>query len=165
MCDLRKEIENVAQFDVPVLITGETGTGKELVAKAIHGSSARSSQPFVAINCAAMTSELFESEVFGHEKGAFTSATKHDGLFVQASGGTLFLDEIGDLDLRAQAKLLRVLNDGTFRPVRIALERAYHLRHECRYSGSRSQRQLSGRSRISAGEGAGPNAVIASDDI
>jgi len=103
-------IEQVAAIDVAVLITGENGTGKELVARAIHSGSPRGSAPFVDVNCAAIPHELIESELFGHEAGAFTGATKRRlGKFEQASGGTIFLDEIGDMSEAAQAKILRVL--------------------------------------------------------
>jgi DNA-binding NtrC family response regulator len=101
-----------------VLLQGESGTGKDLVAKAIHYSSRRADNPFIAINCAAIPSTLMESELFGYEKGAFTDAkARKEGLFEQAEGGTLFLDEIGELELGLQAKLLRVLEEGAFRRV------------------------------------------------
>jgi two-component system nitrogen regulation response regulator NtrX len=104
--------DRVAKTDARVLITGANGTGKELVARRIHDQSNRSAGPFVEVNCAAIPSELIESELFGHEKGAFTSAVKqHIGKFEQANGGTLFLDEIGDMSLSAQAKVLRVLQE------------------------------------------------------
>jgi len=105
-------IEKVAPTDARVLITGSNGTGKELVARWLHDKSNRSSQPFVEVNCAAIPSELIESELFGHEKGAFTSAIKQrKGKFEQAHGGTIFLDEIGDMSLAAQAKVLRALQE------------------------------------------------------
>ncbi|SEJ37621.1 DNA-binding transcriptional response regulator, NtrC family, contains REC, AAA-type ATPase, and a Fis-type DNA-binding domains [Cyclobacterium xiamenense] len=109
---VKETIEKVAPTDARVLITGPNGTGKELVAHWIHQKSNRSSAPFVAVNCAAIPSELIESELFGHEKGAFTSAMKQrQGKFEQAHGGTLFLDEIGDMSLSAQAKVLRALQE------------------------------------------------------
>ena len=105
-------IDKVAPTDARVLIVGSNGTGKELVARNLHQKSPRSSAPYVEVNCAAIPSELIESELFGHEKGAFTSAIKqHKGKFEQADGGTLFLDEIGDMSLAAQAKVLRVLQE------------------------------------------------------
>lgn len=105
-------IEKVAPTDARVLIIGDNGTGKELVARSLHQKSQRSSLPYVELNCAAIPSELIESELFGHEKGSFTSAVKqHKGKFEQADGGTLFLDEIGDMSLAAQAKVLRVLQE------------------------------------------------------
>ena len=105
-------IDKVAPTDARVLIVGSNGTGKELVARNLHQKSSRSSAPYVEVNCAAIPSELIESELFGHEKGAFTSAIKqHKGKFEQADGGTLFLDEIGDMSLAAQAKVLRVLQE------------------------------------------------------
>lgn len=109
----------VAESDVnAVLLQGETGTGKDLFARAIHYSSARADHPYLAINCAALPANLIESELFGYEKGAFTDAKKRkEGLFEQANGGTLFLDEIGEIDVTLQAKLLRVLEDGAFRRV------------------------------------------------
>lgn len=104
--------DRVAKTDARVLITGSNGTGKELVARRIHDQSNRSAGPFIEVNCAAIPSELIESELFGHEKGSFTSAVKqHIGKFEQANGGTLFLDEIGDMSLSAQAKVLRVLQE------------------------------------------------------
>lgn len=105
-------IEKVAPTDARVLIQGGNGTGKELVARSLHQKSLRSQMPYIEVNCAAIPSELIESELFGHEKGSFTSAIKqHKGKFEQADGGTLFLDEIGDMSLSAQAKVLRVLQE------------------------------------------------------
>src|SRR6202048_3298509 len=107
-----------ATSTIPVLIEGESGVGKELVARAIRGSSERSAKPFVAVNCGAIPDNLLESILFGHEKGAFTGATeRHMGKFVEASGGTLFLDEIGELPLAAQVKLLRALQEGAVEAV------------------------------------------------
>lgn len=109
---LREMIEKVAPTDARVLITGPNGSGKELVARSLHQQSNRCAMPYIEVNCAAIPSELIESELFGHEKGAFTSAIKqHKGKFEQADGGTLFLDEIGDMSLAAQAKVLRVLQE------------------------------------------------------
>jgi DNA-binding NtrC family response regulator len=112
MQHIREMIDKVAPTDARVLIIGSNGTGKELVARNLHQKSNRSAAPYVEVNCAAIPSELIESELFGHEKGAFTSAIKqHKGKFEQADGGTLFLDEIGDMSLAAQAKVLRVLQE------------------------------------------------------
>ena len=113
MQHVKRLIEKVAPSEARVLILGENGTGKELVAHALHEKSARNQEPFVEVNCAAIPSELIESELFGHEKGAFTSAIKQrKGKFEMADGGVLFLDEIGDMSLDAQAKVLRALQEG-----------------------------------------------------
>ena len=112
LIQVKDMIEKVAPTDARVLIVGSNGTGKELVARNLHQKSPRSAAPYIEVNCAAIPSELIESELFGHEKGAFTSAIKqHKGKFEQADGGTLFLDEIGDMSLAAQAKVLRVLQE------------------------------------------------------
>lgn len=110
---IKSTIEKVAPTDARVLVTGENGTGKELVARWLHEKSNRANQPLIEVNCAAIPAELIESELFGHEKGSFTSAIKQRiGKFEQANGGTLFLDEIGDMTLSAQAKVLRALQEG-----------------------------------------------------
>jgi DNA-binding NtrC family response regulator len=110
--------EKAAASAIPVLVAGESGVGKELIARAIHGSSERRTKPFVAVNCGAMPENLVESILFGHEKGSFTGATeRHTGKFVEASGGTLFLDEVGELPAAAQVKLLRAIQEGEVEPV------------------------------------------------
>jgi two-component system nitrogen regulation response regulator NtrX len=115
---IKEMIEKVAPSDARVLITGGNGTGKELVARSLHDHSNRKKMPFIEVNCAAIPSELIESELFGHEKGAFTSAIKDKkGKFELASGGTLFLDEIGDMSLKAQAKVLRALQENVIQRV------------------------------------------------
>ena len=129
MMDLRRQIAKVAPTRSRVLITGESGTGKELIARAIHRNSSVSNGTFVKVNCAAIPPELIESELFGHERGAFTGAiAKKRGLFEVADGGTIFLDEIGDMALSAQAKVLRVLQTGEF--TRVGGEKS--LRTDCR---------------------------------
>src|SRR4030095_15132252 len=117
--DMLEIARKVAESEVSsVLLQGESGTGKDMVAKAIHYASKRADHPFVAINCAALPANLIESELFGHEKGAFTDAkSRKEGLLEQADGGTILLDEIGELDLNLQAKLLRVLEEGLLRRV------------------------------------------------
>jgi two-component system nitrogen regulation response regulator NtrX len=111
-------VARAAPTRAAVLITGESGSGKELVARAVHRESTRADKPFIKVNCAAIPEELIESELFGHEKGSFTGASRDQaGKFVQADGGTIFLDEIGDMSLRTQSKVLRVLQDGEVEPV------------------------------------------------
>jgi DNA-binding NtrC family response regulator len=123
---IKDTIEKVAPTDARVLITGENGTGKELVARWIHEKSNRANMPLIEVNCAAIPSELIESELFGHEKGAFTTAIKQRiGKFEQANGGTLFLDEIGDMSLSAQAKVLRVIQEGVLQ--RVGGDKAIHV--------------------------------------
>jgi len=118
MQELYDQLGRIAATDSTVLLTGESGTGKELVARALHKRSARSKDPFVAVNCTALPETLLESELFGHRGGAFTGAQAHrKGLFLQAGKGTLFLDEIGDFPLELQPKLLRALEQRTFRPL------------------------------------------------
>jgi two-component system, NtrC family, response regulator HydG len=122
-------IERVADADVPVLITGETGTGKGIVAKALHGESGRHAAAFVPVNCGALPEALLESELFGHIRGAFTGASSdRPGLFAEASGGTIFLDEIGEMPLALQSKLLHVLESGSVRPVGATRERPVNAR-------------------------------------
>jgi DNA-binding NtrC family response regulator len=118
MQPVMKAAEKASASTIPLLIEGESGDGKELIARAIHGSGARRAKPFVAVNCGAMPENLVESILFGHEKGAFTGATdKHTGKFIEADGGTLFLDEVGELPPAAQVKLLRALQEGEVEPV------------------------------------------------
>lgn len=115
---IARTIDRIAPAEVPVLVVGPSGSGKELIAQAIHDGSGRSDQPFVAINCGALAEGILESELFGHEKGAFTgSVARREGLFHKADGGTLFLDELGEMSPATQVKLLRVLEDGTYYPV------------------------------------------------
>jgi len=118
MKELFESLQRVAATDATVLVTGETGTGKELIARSIHDASGRKEKPLVRVNCAAIPGTLMESEFFGHERGAFTGATtKREGRFALADGGTIFLDEVGELPLDLQAKLLRVLQEGEFEPL------------------------------------------------
>ncbi|WP_455291923.1 sigma-54 interaction domain-containing protein [Vibrio parahaemolyticus] len=129
---LRSQVLNASESMMSVLIQGETGTGKELAARAVHHFSPRACQPFVAINCAAIPENLLESELFGYVKGAFSGAEQdRDGLIAQADGGSLFLDEIGDMPLALQAKLLRVLESGQYRPVGAKHERRSSFRLVC----------------------------------
>lgn len=129
MCEVFRLIERAAPSEKPILIQGESGTGKELVARALHDASCRADKPLVVINCAALPEPLLESELFGHEKGAFTgAAASKPGLFEVADGGTLFIDEIGELAPALQPKLLRVLEDGSLRRVGSLKERTVDVR-------------------------------------
>jgi PAS domain S-box-containing protein len=129
MRELFESVKRVAVTDATVLIFGETGTGKELIARSIHKASARKDKPLVRVNCAAIPGALMESEFFGHERGAFTGATaRRDGRFILADGGTIFLDEVGELPLDLQAKLLRVLQEGEFEPLGSARTRKVDVR-------------------------------------
>ncbi len=129
MRDISKLIDRIAPTDKPVLIAGESGTGKEVVAKVIQQKSQLANRPFVTVNCAALPEQLVESELFGHQKGAFTGATaEKPGLFEVADGGTLFIDELGEMPIALQPKLLRVLEDGSMRRIGSHKERHVHVR-------------------------------------
>lgn len=124
-----EQVELVARSDVPVLLLGETGSGKEVVARAIHTRSARAGKPFLRVNCGAIPSELIDSELFGHERGSFTGAVSvRKGWFERADGGTLFLDECGELPLAAQVRMLRILQDGSFERVGAERQQTAHVR-------------------------------------
>src|SRR6185503_17189847 len=113
--DVMQQVEQAAPTDTSILLLGETGSGKDVVARAIHRRSARANGPILRVNCGAIAPELVDSELFGHERGSFTGASQQRrGWFERADGGTLFLDEVGELPLAAQVRLLRVLQDGTF---------------------------------------------------
>ncbi|WP_308366212.1 MULTISPECIES: sigma-54 dependent transcriptional regulator [unclassified Microbulbifer] len=143
MRELYARIHKVAPTDATVLVHGETGTGKELVARAIHEESRRADKPLISVNCAAIPETLIEAELFGHEKGAFTGAqTAREGLVAAADGGTLFLDEIGELPLEAQARLLRVLQEGEVRPIGAVESRKVDVRLVA--ATHRNLRQLAG---------------------
>ncbi|NOT86278.1 MAG: sigma-54-dependent Fis family transcriptional regulator, partial [Methylococcaceae bacterium] len=129
MCEVRSKISKVALSQAPVYISGESGSGKELVAKLIHQNSPRADQPFIAVNCGAIPFELMESEFFGHKKGSFTGATvDKQGLFQAAEGGTLFLDEVADLPAALQVKLLRAIQEKKVRPIGEQQEIAVNIR-------------------------------------
>ena len=150
MRELRQLIQTVAPTDARVLILGESGTGKELVAGALHSLSQRSQASYVRINCAAIPETLLESELFGHEKGAFTGALKQKpGRVEEADGGTIFLDEIADMSRPLQAKLLRFLEDGTFTRVggtqELRVNVRLHRRHQPRHHRGHPPRTSSGR--------------------
>jgi DNA-binding NtrC family response regulator len=126
MQEIVERIRRVAQSDAPILVCGETGTGKELAARAIHAASPRAERPLVCVNCASIAEQLIESELFGHVRGAFTGAQQNRrGLIAEADGGTLFLDEVGELSMEAQAKLLRVIEEGEIR--RVGADRVQHV--------------------------------------
>ncbi len=155
---VRERIRRVADAPAPVIVFGETGTGKGLVARALHVESRRAERPFVAVNCAALPETLLESELFGHVKGAFTGAAgDRAGLFAEADGGTLFLDEIGEMTPALQAKLLHVLESGTVRAVGAARERdgrrAHHRRHPPGPAAARARRALPRGSALPARRG------------
>ncbi len=129
MYQLLEQVHLLAASDVNVLISGESGTGKEVLARTLHRQSRRTDKPFIAINCSAIPSEMLESELFGHLKGAFTGASRdHEGLFVAAEGGVVFLDEVGDMPMPLQAKLLRVLQEKVVRPVGGTKDRPINVR-------------------------------------
>ena len=160
------QVERVAVTDTTVLILGETGTGKELIARAIHNRSTRKDRPLVKVNCAALPSTLIESELFGHEKGAFTGAfTRKVGRFELADAGTIFLDEIGELPLDLQAKLLRVLQDGEFERLGVGADHqrgcACHCGNQPQSGPACGQRQLSGRPLLPAQRLSGDAATAA----
>ncbi|MBM9614367.1 sigma-54-dependent Fis family transcriptional regulator [Desulfobulbus rhabdoformis] len=129
MEELFSQLNRIVDSDASLLITGESGSGKEVVARAVHHQSQRGARPLIAINCAAMPAQLLESELFGHTKGAFTSASQATkGLFLEADGGTLFLDEVGEIPLELQPKLLRALEERKVRPIGGSAERAFNVR-------------------------------------
>jgi two-component system response regulator PilR (NtrC family) len=129
MMDVRRKVAKLARSQAPILVTGESGVGKELAARMIHESGPRSDGPFVPVNCGAIPSELMESEFFGHRKGSFTGAVSDkEGLFESANGGTLFLDEIAELPLHMQVKLLRVIQEKSVRPVGATREQSIDVR-------------------------------------
>lgn len=145
---LKQTVSRIADIDIAVLITGESGTGKDLFAKVIHYHSHRKNRPFVPINCSAIPEDLLESELFGHVKGAFTSAVSNKrGLFEEADGGTIFLDEVADLPYQTQAKLLRVLQEKEIRPVGGTVSRAIDVRVIAATNADPAQRVREGRFR------------------
>ena len=150
LLDVLRQVEQIARIDSTVLILGETGTGKELIARAIHDRSPRKNRALVKVNCGAISAGLVESELFGHVKGAFTGAiANRDGRFKLADGGTIFLDEVGELPMDTQVKLLRVLQEQEFEPIGSSKhdqsERARRRRDEPRSGGTGARRESSAR--------------------
>ena len=166
MRDALERLGEVAPLNCPVLLLGETGTGKELFARAVHERSRRRSRALVRVNCAALPPSLIESELFGHEKGAFTGAVSlRQGRFELADGGTIFLDEIGDLPLELQGKLLRVLQEGEFERVGSSRTRRVDVRviaatHQD-LEAAVAERHVPGRSLLSAQRVSDPRAAAA----
>ena len=166
MRQLMRVVQRIAKSNAAVLITGETGSGKEVVARAIHHHSLRCSRPWIDVNCAALPDHLLESELFGYEKGAFSGAdSMKQGLFEVANGGTLFLDEIGELDLKMQVKLLRVLDGTPYYRLggtrKVAVGRSHHRRHQRRSARGRRQGRIPPRSVSPAGPGTAGSSAVA----